>query len=288
MDEPMKKVLFLCSNDVNYVITLWAIWLSGQIAVPLSPLHPKNILLYYANDTNSKLLITTSQYAELMQRVSKNTHSHLHVLDNKLNLKCSQKVTENQSDLEAGLPLDFYDKNDALILYTSGTTGSPKGVLLSHKNLQSQITTLLDVWKWTWNDVLLHTLPLHHIHGIVNALLCPLYIGAKTIMLDKFNSNTVWSYLLGVNAKPDDRKITVYMAVPTIYSKLIEEYEKVFANDPKMVEYIKNTLQSKIRLMVSGSSPLPATVFDKWQEISGHQLLERYGMTETGMILSNM
>ncbi|KAJ8941724.1 hypothetical protein NQ318_023320 [Aromia moschata] len=283
-----ERVLFLCPNDANYVVTLWAIWLSGQIAVPLSPLHPKNVLLYYANDTNSKLLITTPRYADLMQRVSRNTHSQLHVLDDKLKLNCTQKFAENQSELEGGQTLEFYDSSDALILYTSGTTGSPKGVRLSHKNLQCQITTLLDAWKWSPNDVLLHTLPLHHIHGIVNALLCPMYVGAKTVMLKKFNANTTWSYLLGVGSKPEDRKISVYMAVPTIYSKLIEEYRRVFENDPKMVEYIKNTLKNKVRLMVSGSSPLPVPVFERWLEISGHRLLERYGMTETGMILSNI
>ncbi|KAJ8934124.1 hypothetical protein NQ314_013583 [Rhamnusium bicolor] len=283
-----ERIVFLCPNDANYVISLWAIWMSGQIAVPLSPLHPKNILLYYANDTSSKLLITTPHYADLMHRVSRNTHSRLHILDDKLKLNCAQKIAQTQRDLEGGRPLEFYDNNDALILYTSGTTGSPKGVVLSHKNLQCQITTLLDAWKWTSNDVLLHTLPLHHVHGIVNALLCPLYIGAKTIMLKKFNANTVWSYLLGIGAKPDDRKITVYMAVPTIYSKLIEEYKRVFKDDAKMVEYIRNTLKSKIRLMVSGSSPLPVTTYEKWLEISGHRLLERYGMTETGMVLSNV
>lgn len=149
------------------------------------------------------------------------------------------------------------------------------GVLLSHRNLQSQITTLLEAWKWSSNDVLLHTLPLHHVHGIVNALLSPLYIGAKTVLLKKFNANTVWSYLLGVGAKPDERKITVYMAVPTMYAKLIEEYQRVFKNDPKMVEYIRNTLKNKMRLMLSGSAPLPNSIHDKWLDITGHRLLER-------------
>lgn len=94
-------------------------------------------------------------------------------------------------------------------------------------------------------------------------------------MLKKYNSNTVWSYLLGVGAKPDERKITVYMAVPTIYAKLIDEYKRVFKDDPKMVEYIRNTLKNKMRLMVSGSAPLANSIYDKWLEITGHRLLER-------------
>lgn len=162
------------------------------------------------------------------------------------------------------------------------------GVVMTHKNVNSQVNTLIDAWKWTSNDSILHTLPLHHVHGIVNALLCPLYVGAKCVMLPKFDANTVWSYLLGVNNLANERRINVFMAVPTIYAKLIAEYERVFSSDPKMVEYIKQTLKNKLRLMVSGSAPLPVPLFDKWLAISGHKLLERYGMTEIGMCLSNV
>nr|CAH7720547.1 unnamed protein product [Callosobruchus chinensis] len=244
--------IFMVANELSQEITKLV-----HGPVPLSPLHPKNLLLYYANDTSAKLIITTSEYSDLMHKVSKNSNSIVHLLDNELKSICVDKVATTRSDLEGGLPSQFY-----------------RGVVLSHKNLQFQITTLLDAWKWTQNDVLLHTLPLNHVHGIVNALLCPLYIGAKTIMLEKFNANTV--------------KVTVYMAVPTIYSKLIDEYKKVFKGDPQMVEHIRSTLKNKVRLMVSGSAPLPVTVFNEWQTISGHQLLERYGMTEIGMALSNL
>lgn len=148
--------------------------------------------------------------------------------------------------MEGGKEDSFYNQSNAMILYTSGTTANPKGVVLSYSNLSAQASSLLDAWKWSSDDVLLHTLPLHHVHGIVNALLCPLYVGAKTIMLKKFNANTVWSYLLGVNARPDDRRITLFMGVPTMYSMLVEEYNRVFKEDPKMAEYIRNTLKNKV------------------------------------------
>ncbi|XP_022908346.2 malonate--CoA ligase ACSF3, mitochondrial [Onthophagus taurus] len=283
-----QNVLFLCGNDANYVVSQWAIWMSGQIAIPLSPLHPQNLLEYYASDSGAKLIVTTLEYADLMQRVAKNTNTKLHVLDDKLAKNIMQMNPTRKGDMEAGLSSDFYNKSNAMILYTSGTTGKPKGVVLSHKNLNSQITGLIDSWRWTEKDSILHTLPLHHIHGIVNALLCPHYIGAKCIMLPKFDANTCWAYLLGINTNSDDRRISVFMAVPTIYSKLINEYQKVFSGDPKMVEYIHGYLKNRVRLMVSGSAPLPATVHKKWFEISGHKLLERYGMTEIGMCLSNL
>ncbi|KRT78177.1 AMP-binding protein, partial [Oryctes borbonicus] len=283
-----QKVLFLCSNDANYILTQWAIWMSGHIAVPLSPRHPQNLLEYYANDSNAKLIVASTEYTDLIHRVSKNCKTKLLILDDKLRQNASQMNPVKMSDMEGGLSPDFYNKSNAMILYTSGTTGQPKGVLLSHKNIVSQITCLIDSWKWTEKDTLLHTLPLHHVHGIVNALLCPQYIGAKCIMLPKFDSNTVWAYLLGINTNPDDRRISVYMAVPTIYTRLINEHQKVFSGDSKMVEYIRTTLKNRVRLMVSGSAPLPATVYEKWLEISGHKLLERYGMTEIGMCLSNV
>lgn len=126
------------SSKMNYKIKL-SVYLA---AVPLSPLHPKNILLYYANDTNSKLLITTPKYAELMQKVSKNIHSPVYVLDNKLKLNCAQKHAESRSDLEGGQPSEFYDKNNAMILYTSGTTGSPKGKTYFSESFHLRITNI--------------------------------------------------------------------------------------------------------------------------------------------------
>lgn len=123
-------------------------------------------------------------------------------------------------------------------------------------------------------------------HGIINALLLPLSVGAKVTMLQKFDSDEVWSQLLNINSSHKDR-INLFMAVPTIYSYLIQEYDKLFKDKSQMVEYIRTHCSSKIRLMISGSAPLPETVFKRWKEITGHNLLERYGMTEIGMALSN-
>lgn len=148
------------------------------------------------------------------------------------------------------------------------------------------MNTLLDSWKWNSNDVILHCLPLNHTHGIINALLCPLTIGAKTVMMNKFDKNIAWGHLLAINTATADR-VTVFMGVPTMYAKLIEEYENIFTNNHRVVDYIKSSLKNRMRLMVSGSAPLPTPIFRKWEQISGHRLLERYGMTEIGMCLSN-
>ncbi|GLH12932.1 Luciferin 4-monooxygenase [Gryllus bimaculatus] len=303
LDGQQERVAFLCPNDATYVITQWACWMSGQIAVPLSPSHPAPILEYYVTDSDVKLLVTTPEYADIMSEISKKTGRKLLILEEALRVLAMKQtvkpsfiipgyasdfevITDDRELLKGGLEPEFYDDNNALILYTSGTTGQPKGVVISHSNLQAQISGMVDAWGWSQKDIILHTLPLHHVHGIVNALMCPLHVGARCVMLPKFESARVWSQLLAVNVAQTER-VNVFMAVPTIYMKLIEEYDKIFAKNERMKEYIRATCSQKIRLMVSGSAPLPLPIFNRWEEITGHRILERYGMTETGMILSN-
>ncbi|MCL4135913.1 UNVERIFIED_CONTAM: hypothetical protein GTU68_057233 [Idotea baltica] len=172
------------------------------------------------------------------------------------------------------------------MIHTSGTTGPPKGVVLTHGNIQSQVQSINTAWELTSNDVLLHCLPLNHVHGIVNALLCPLYCGAKVVMEPHFSASSVWSKLLNLNPEVSSR-VNLLMAVPTIYAKLIDEYETSFVNDNRRREFVKKVCVENVRLMVSGSAPLPEPLLQKWRQITGHTLLERYGMTEIGMALTN-
>lgn len=144
------------------------------------------------------------------------------------------------------------------------------------------MTGLVHKWAWTKDDVILHVLPLHHVHGVVNKLLCPLWVGATCVMLPEFSAQLVWEKFLSSEAP----RINVFMAVPTIYSKLMDYYEKHFTQ-PHVQDFVRAVCEEKIRLMVSGSAALPLPVLEKWKGITGHTLLERYGMTEIGMALSN-
>ena len=154
----------------------------------------------------------------------------------------------------------------AAILYTSGTTGRPKGAMLTHRNLASNALTLVQFWGFTRGDILLHALPIYHVHGLFVACHCALLAGARMLWLAKFDADEVRALL---------PRATVMMGVPTFYTRLLT-LPSFGADDCKAV-----------RLFVSGSAPLLAETFDDFRLRTGHTILERYGMTETGMMTSN-
>ncbi|RZI95477.1 MAG: malonyl-CoA synthase, partial [Variovorax sp.] len=158
------------------------------------------------------------------------------------------------------------EDNLAAILYTSGTTGRSKGAMLTHRNLLSNAEVLKDYWGWTEGDVLIHALPIFHVHGLFVAIHGALLNGSKMIWFGKFEPKRI------VERMPD---ATVFMGVPTLYVRLLAE-----AGLTK--EAVRN-----MRLFVAGSAPLLIETFREWQERTGHTILERYGMSETAMLTSN-
>ena len=154
----------------------------------------------------------------------------------------------------------------AALLYSSGTTGRPKGIMLSHKNLISNTKTLSEYWEFTNEDVLLHALPIFHVHGLFVAIGCALYSGATMCWLEKFNVEKIIANL---------PSCSVLMGVPTYYTRLLassEFSEKTCAN---------------MRVFIFGSAPLLEETFHDFKQLTGHEILERYGMTETNMNTSN-
>ncbi len=154
----------------------------------------------------------------------------------------------------------------AALLYSSGTTGKPKGIMLTHKNLSSNATALSKAWGFTPKDILLHALPIYHVHGLFIALGPVLMTGSTILWLEKFNTQSVIQSL---------RNCSVMMGVPTYYTRLL---------DSGLVDF--DQLRS-MRLFISGSAPLRRETFQEFKTRSGHTILERYGMTETGINTSN-
>ncbi|XP_061450405.1 malonate--CoA ligase ACSF3, mitochondrial isoform X2 [Rhineura floridana] len=273
-----KRISFLCPNDVSYVTAQWASWMSGGIAVPLYRKHPVSELEYFIKDSQSALLVVEEEYVEKITPSAEKLG--VPVLSLPKSGRCS--LAADGSLLEAGCPISEWKDRGAMIIYTSGTTGRPKGVLSTHRNVQAVITGLVNKWEWTKDDIILHVLPLHHVHGVVNKLLCPLWVGATCIMLPEFSAKAVWEAFLN----PQAPQVSVFMAVPTIYAKLTEYYDKHYCQ-AHVQDFIRAVCQDNIRLMVSGSAALPVPILERWKSITGHTLLERYGMTEVGMALSN-
>ncbi|NXD13759.1 ACSF3 synthetase, partial [Nothocercus nigrocapillus] len=277
-DLKEERISFLCPNDSSYVVAQWASWMSGGIAVPLYKKHPAQELEYVIQDSQSALVIVAEEYVEKMSpSAAKLGVPVLPLLRSHSDRSASHGALE-----EVPLTSSSWKGRGAMIIYTSGTTGRPKGVLSTHENVQAVTTGLIDKWEWKKEDVILHVLPLHHVHGVINKLLCPLWVGATCIMLPEFSAQMVWKKFLSSQAP----RISVFMAVPTIYAKLIEYYDKHFSQ-PQVQDFVRAFCQDNIRLMVSGSAALPVPVLEKWKNITGHTLLERYGMTEIGMALSN-
>lgn len=256
-------LLYLVPSGFDYLKIQWAIWLCRRIAVPVHIAHPKEEIDYLIEDAGADLLI----YDE-------NSINYINDFEKlKINKISTLKLEEINVEIELSEP-DLED--DALMIYTSGTTGRPKGVVISHRQLDTQIRSLSMAWDWRNNDRILNVLPMHHIHGMVNISCCALYNGAILEMQSKFDSNFV-------RKRMKSGELTLFMAVPTIYHKLIEHFDSL--NKSEKEEW--QTGMKKMRLMVSGSAALPIPVLEKWKQISGHTLLERYGMTEIGMALSN-
>jgi malonyl-CoA/methylmalonyl-CoA synthetase len=258
-----KRVAFLVTPGFPWVAAQWGIWRAGGVAVPLPLNSTKPELEYFVDDVAPSALVFDPHAAPFLVPIA--AARGIRALP-------YEHLAAFQS---AKLP-EVNGERRAMILYTSGTTSRPKGVVTTHANVTAQIMSLVEAWEWSADDKTLLCLPMHHVHGIINVVSCALWSGATCEMLPRFDANAVWDRIAGA-------RMTLFMAVPTIYSKLIAAWE---AASPERRSCLTQAC-SRLRLMVSGSAALPVSTLHRWKEISGHTLLERYGMTEIGMALSN-
>ncbi len=263
-DLEEARVCFLVPPGWDYVAIQWGIWRAGGIAVPMAVSHPPAELAYVLDDAEPEAVIAHPALRERIAQVA--SERGLDVLDTPALLADCPGVA---------LPEISLDRR-AMMLYTSGTTGRPKGVVTTHGNNQAQVEALVQAWGWSRDDHILLHLPLHHVHGIINVLTCALWSGARCQILPAFDAGQVWERIAGGG-------LTLYMAVPTIYRRLIDAWEA--ADQGTRARWSAGA--RSLRLMVSGSAALPVPTLERWEEITGQRLLERYGMTEIGMGLSN-
>ena len=180
------RVAFMVSPGFDYVKTLWGIWIAGGVAVPLCITHPLPSLKYVLDDTHSSILVVSKEFKEVVAPyLQKSTISVI--------------VIEEINDQQFAFPelLPSIDKQrNALILYTSGTTNKPQGVVTTHINIEAQISTLIHAWEWTSNDRITCVLPLHHVHGIINVVGCSLWAGATCYFTAGFSPKLIFNLII--------------------------------------------------------------------------------------------
>jgi malonyl-CoA/methylmalonyl-CoA synthetase len=261
-----ERVAFLAAPGFAHVALARGIWRAGGVALPLAISHPASELDYVVRDAQASIVVADPSRGQMLEPIARATGARLALT--------TELLAPSAAEPPA-LPF-LLPARRALIVYTSGTTGKPKGVVTTHGNLTAQINALIDAWEWTCDDHTLLVLPLHHVHGIVNVVGCALSAGATCEMLPAFDSEATWARLAS-------GEISVFTAVPTIYHRLIASWERA----SPAVQRARSEGCRRARLMMSGSAALPVQTLERWREISGHTLLERYGMTEIGMALSN-
>jgi malonyl-CoA/methylmalonyl-CoA synthetase len=295
-------------------VTLLAILAAHAIAVPLSPPFPPAELQYILSHSDALLLLHSPKYASKAKEVlsapfpspSPNPTPHPHPILFELPKHLGSTSTPEAVSLTG----DASFEGGGMMLYTSGTTNRPKGVLLPESALMAQCSSLITAWKYTPQDRLLHVLPLHHIHGTVNAVLTPLLAGSTIEFLFPFNADTVWRrfatpflstpltngttpHTNGDTPQTAEEKhkhmstapITFFTVVPTVYTRLLSTHSALA--EPLATATRKAISPEHMRVSISGSAALPTPVKRAWKDLShGNVLLERFGMTEVGMALS--
>ncbi|KAJ5109630.1 hypothetical protein N7532_002275 [Penicillium argentinense] len=276
-----ERVAFLAENGYDYVVTMLAIFASEAIALPLSPAFPTGELQYIMDNSSAKVLLSTEKYAEKADQLIFSGLQRQPVFD------VRSKVKEGAGYEKIKLE-EAKESLSGMMLYTSGTTNRPKGVLIPESALAAQARSLLQAWKYTPNDRLLHLLPLHHIHGVVNAIVTPIFSGSSIEFMYPFNTDAVWNRLAAPflpNNECKKSKITFLTAVPTVYNRLMASFPSLSPEIQKAGQ--EGISPANLRLNISGSAALPTPTKSKWSTLSkGNVLLERFGMTEVGMAIS--
>ncbi len=244
----------------------------GGITLPLNTGYKSDEIEYFLNNSLSSLFITyEANYLRLKPVIDSIPRLQCMLIDGDQDGTLS--LSEEKSKIRNPDEPDFPAQNDdiAMICYTSGTTGRSKGAMITHNNLVCNMRALKHAWQWTYNDILLHVLPFFHIHGLIVALHGSLNAGSTMIVHKTFDPLCVWNAI-------EEKKCTMLMGVPTMYHRLLNQWN-AFNEKPDI---------SSMRVFISGSAPLSEKDFKGFRDATGHTVLERYGMTETGMNTSNM
>lgn len=259
-----SRVAVQVEKSVEAMVLYLATLRAGYVFLPLNTAYQRSEIEYFIGNAEPAVVVCSSKNFGWVSKIAFTAGTQNvftldadrrgSLLDRAAHCSDQHEVAIKQAD------------DLAAILYTSGTTGRSKGAMLSHGNLLSNALVLKDYWGWKKGDVLIHALPIFHVHGLFVAIHGALINGSKMIWLSKFDPKLV------VEKLPE---ATVFMGVPTLYVRLLAE------------PGLNREACRNMRLFIAGSAPLLIETFNEWKERTGHTILERYGMSETAMLTSN-
>ena len=260
------RVVVYLANSPEFIVAYLAVLKAGLVFVPVNVLYREREIHQIVDDAEPSAAVTSLDLTECLEACLPGPSEDV----SEVSLYRADDFDELTGDLSSArgtCPVTTEDP--AMIVYTSGTTGTPKGAVLSHSNLTANAQTLLEAWRITAQDRLLLALPLFHVHGLGNGVHTWLATGLRLRLLERFRKESITDEFL--RFRP-----TVFFGVPTMYERLLETAPET-----------AREIGSSVRLFVSGSAPLPAATLERFRELYGHDILERYGMSETLMNISN-
>ncbi|MBX3188374.1 MAG: AMP-binding protein [Labilithrix sp.] len=260
-----ERVAILVAPGASFVSAFFGVLLAGGCVVVLSPIHPAPETRYFCEDAEARIVLASAEHADLAAPLA-GAFEVRPLAPELAHAPDRERVARAAEARGEGAP--------ALQLYTSGTTGKPKGAVITHANLAVQQRLVGEAWGFSSSDTLLHALPLHHMHGLAIALLTALGAGATTRMMRAFDAAQIW------NAMND---ASVFMGVPAMYHRLFVAFDA----EGEATRARWAGAARALRLATSGSAALPVTIAERWRAITGKIPLERFGMTEIGVGITN-
>ncbi len=261
--KPGDRVAVQVEKSARNLILYLACLRAGAVFLPLNTAYTLTELAYFVGDAEPRLIVCDPAVREGVEDLAGTIGARVETLDERGEGSLAELAGRQAPDFQT---VARGEDDLAAIVYTSGTTGRSKGAMLSHGNLASNARTLVDAWRFTDADILIHALPIYHVHGLFVATNVLLLAGGTMLFLPRFDADAI------LDLAP---RATVLMGVPTFYTRLLRS------------PGLTRDAVGHMRLFISGSAPLLAETHRAWRERTGHAILERYGMTETGMNVSN-
>lgn len=263
--EAGSRIAVQVEKSVEAMLLYLATLRAGYIFIPLNTAYQSAEIEYFLGDASPAVIVCSPENQGWITSIAAKQKNKPFIFTLGID-RTGTLLSESAQHTDRYPTANSKDDDIAAILYTSGTTGRSKGAMLTHENMYSNAKVLQDYWHWKKGDVLIHALPIFHVHGLFVAIHGALINGSKMIWLGKFDPKKV------IESMP---RATIFMGVPTLYVRMLSE--------PSLNREICRTM----RLFISGSAPLLIETFNQWKARTGHTILERYGMSETIMLTSN-